>query len=150
MKFKTDEILDTVIDSDPKGLSFKKGIVENLLFIARSSEDKGIKPFVEMQFRNSQKAIDSYLSYLRKDIGQYEGESEDKIVNSPSHYTASKIEVIDVITEIGIGFGFCIGNAIKYLMRAGLKDESKLVEDVKKAKWYIDRASKQFSGELNG
>ncbi len=146
MKFKTDEILDTVIDSDPKGLSFKKGIVENLLFIARSSEDKGIKPVVEMQFRNSQKAIDQYLLYLRD--GRKSNPEVEKAVNSPSHYTASKIEVIDVITEVGIGFGFCIGNAIKYLMRAGLKDESKLVEDVKKAKWYIDRASKQFSGEL--
>lgn len=148
MKFKTDEMLDTIIDNDPKGLSFKKGIIENLLFIARSCEDKGIKPVVDMQFRNSQKAIDSYISYLRKDVGQYTGESEDKIVNSPSHYTASKIEVIDIITEVGVGFGFCIGNAIKYLMRAGLKDQSKLVEDVKKAKWYIDRAAKQFSGEF--
>lgn len=141
-------MIDTIVDSDPKGLSFKKGIVENLLFIARSASDKGIKPVIEMQFRNCQKAIDQYLIYLCEGHATLNPEV-DKIVNSPSHYTASKIEVIDIITEVGIGFGFCIGNAIKYLMRAGLKDQSKLVEDVKKAKWYIDRASKQFSGELN-
>jgi hypothetical protein len=32
---------------------------------------------------------------------------------------------------------FCVGNAIKYLWRAGLKGEQ--VEDLRKARWYIDR-----------
>jgi hypothetical protein len=34
--------------------------------------------------------------------------------------------------------GFCLGNAVKYIWRAGLKSESPL-EDLKKARWYIDR-----------
>jgi hypothetical protein len=33
---------------------------------------------------------------------------------------------------------FCLGNAIKYIWRAGLKSNSK-IEDLRKAKWYIDR-----------
>lgn len=64
-------------------------------------------------------------------------------VNHPEHYTnhPSGIECI-TITE---HFGFCIGNAIKYLWRAGLKNEAKKIEDLKKARWYIDREIQRLS-----
>lgn len=147
MKFKTDEMLDTVVDNDPIGLNYKKRILETVFMISRSKDEKGLKAIVDMQFRHAQKALEEYLLYLRKNISpNFAGEPEDKVVNSPSHYTAAKIEVIDVITDLGLSFNFCISNAIKYLMRAGLKDESKLVEDVKKAKWYIERAEKEYNG----
>jgi len=143
MKLKTDEMLDTVVDSDPVGLQYKKTILECIFMIARSRDEKGLKAIIDMQFRHANNALDGYLIHL----GVLE-KTEDKIVNSPSHYTASKIEVIDVITELGLSFDFCIGNAIKYLMRAGLKDQSKLIEDVKKAQWYIHRAEKEYNGEF--
>ena len=56
-------------------------------------------------------------------------------VNSPRHYNAhpSGVECI-VVTE---HMNFCIGNAMKYLWRAGLKGDA--LEDLKKARWYIDR-----------
>jgi hypothetical protein len=56
-------------------------------------------------------------------------------VNHPSHYNnnPSGVECIDVVEHMT----FNIGNAIKYLWRAGLKGD--LVEDLKKARWYIDR-----------
>lgn len=56
-------------------------------------------------------------------------------VDHPAHYTAhpSGVEAI-AITE---AFNFCVGNAIKYLWRAGLKGDA--VEDLRKARWYIDR-----------
>ena len=57
-------------------------------------------------------------------------------VNHPSHYTDGKIEVIDFIDDKG--FGFCLGNAVKYIARAGKKDISKTVEDLRKAVWYIE------------
>lgn len=68
--------------------------------------------------------------------------SEDR-VNHPKHYTShpSGIECI-TITE---HHDFCIGNAIKYLWRAGLKKEdgidnyTKKIEDLEKAIWYIQR-----------
>ena len=58
-------------------------------------------------------------------------------VNSPSHYTDGKIEVIEYIEDKK----FCmhLGNAIKYISRAVKKDPSKKVEDLKKAIWYINR-----------
>lgn len=56
------------------------------------------------------------------------------IVNHPPHYTShpSGIECIQVTEH----FGFCIGNAIKYLWRADLKNG---VQDLEKAAWYVAR-----------
>lgn len=57
-------------------------------------------------------------------------------VNHPSHYTAYPgIEVIQLTEHMN----FCLGNAVKYVARAGLKDPSKTIEDLKKAVWYIER-----------
>lgn len=54
---------------------------------------------------------------------------------NPSHYKShpSGVECV-VIAE---HFNFCLGNALKYLWRAGLKGDA--VEDLKKARWYLDR-----------
>ena len=56
-------------------------------------------------------------------------------VNHPKHYTEhpSGIECIEITEHMN----FCVGNAIKYLWRAGLKGAQ--VEDLRKARWYIDR-----------
>ena len=56
-------------------------------------------------------------------------------VNHPKHYTEhpSGVECIEITEHLN----FCVGNAIKYLWRAGLKGEQ--VEDLRKARWYIDR-----------
>jgi hypothetical protein len=58
------------------------------------------------------------------------------IVNHPDHYRAeSGLEVIDVIEAFGLGFH--LGNAVKYILRAGRKGERS--EDLAKARWYLDR-----------
>jgi hypothetical protein len=56
-------------------------------------------------------------------------------VNHPDHYRAGSIEVIDVIEAFGLGFR--LGNAVKYILRAGRKGDR--IEDLKKARWYLDR-----------
>lgn len=58
-------------------------------------------------------------------------------VNHPSHYASSKIEVIEAIEAWDLGFH--LGNAVKYLARAGKKDPKKTVEDLEKGIWYIRR-----------
>lgn len=58
-------------------------------------------------------------------------------VNHPSHYTTGKIECIDFITDKKMNF--CRGNAIKYIVRAGLKDLTKEIEDLEKAIFYLNR-----------
>lgn len=73
-------------------------------------------------------------------------------VNRPQHYTDSKIEVIDYIEDKNLGF--CLGNVIKYVSRAGKKhsvgktDKEKMIEDLNKAKWYLNRRIKELTEEL--
>lgn len=59
-------------------------------------------------------------------------------VNHPAHYQAGGMEAIDVIEAFGLGFN--LGNAVKYLLRAGRKGDA--VEDLRKAGWYIEREIK--------
>lgn len=69
-------------------------------------------------------------------------------VNHPSHYTShpSGIECIDITRH----YCFSIGNAIKYLWRAGLKTDAALtskekeIEDLQKAIWYINDRIKEL------
>jgi len=58
------------------------------------------------------------------------------MVNHPPHYTShpSGVECIQITEHMN----FCLGNALKYIWRAGLKGDSQ-VEDLKKARFYIDR-----------
>lgn len=71
-----------------------------------------------------------------------EDNKEHDAVNHPKHYTShpSGVECIEITRH----YNFDIGNAIKYLWRAGLKKEQGLsdvekeIEDCKKAIWYIN------------
>lgn len=65
-------------------------------------------------------------------------------VSHPAHYNMGDIEVIDAIEAWGFGEGFNRGNAIKYIARAGRKDTAKEVEDLKKARFYIDAEIKRL------
>ena len=58
-------------------------------------------------------------------------------VNHPNHYHPNSIEVIDAIESWGLNFS--LGNTIKYIARAGLKDPNKKLEDLQKALWYLNR-----------
>ena len=53
-----------------------------------------------------------------------------------SHYSKRKYQSTQFIEDCGHGEGFCMGNAIKYLMRARHKEN--YLEDLKKARWYLD------------
>ena len=69
-------------------------------------------------------------------------------VNHPSHYTQGDIECIDAIKAATVGKtgieAACVANVIKYLWRYEAKNG---VEDVRKAKWYIDRLIKELTSE---
>lgn len=61
-------------------------------------------------------------------------------VDHPTHYQGNRYEVINVIEDFNLNF--CLGNAIKYILRAGKKGS--MLKDLKKAVWYIEReCSKQ-------
>jgi hypothetical protein len=60
-------------------------------------------------------------------------------VNNPNHYTQhpSGVECIQITEHMG----FNLGNAVKYIWRSDLKGDA--IEDLKKARWYIDRELKR-------
>jgi hypothetical protein len=61
--------------------------------------------------------------------------AQDDAVDHPSHYNSGKIEVIDAIEDWNLGFH--LGNVVKYIARSPHKGTP--IEDLKKAKWYLDR-----------
>ena len=76
-------------------------------------------------------------------------------VNHPSHYGGedNPYEAIKVIEAWGLGF--CLGNVVKYISRAGKKNTS-TQEDLMKARWYLDREDwwrpirERYAGERLG
>ena len=63
-------------------------------------------------------------------------------VDHPSHYNTGRIEVIDFIEDQKLSFH--LGNAVKYICRAGRKDPDKTSEDLRKSIWYIERYIKMM------
>jgi len=66
------------------------------------------------------------------------------LVNHPPHYKShpSGIECIQVTEHMN----FCLGNAVKYIWRAGLKGDS--IQDLEKAAWYLGREIQRRREEL--
>lgn len=67
-------------------------------------------------------------------------------VSHPPHYAngwSNGAEVIDLTEHLS----FCAGNVVKYVCRAGRKDPDKYVEDLEKARWYLDREIVRAKGD---
>lgn len=64
--------------------------------------------------------------------------SVEDMVNRPKHYTRhpSGVECIQITEHMD----FLTGNVFKYIWRSGLKSGSSKIQDMKKARWYLDRA----------
>lgn len=71
------------------------------------------------------------------------------VVNHPSHYTQGGIECIDAITAATVGKtgieAVCVANVVKYLWRY---EEKNGLEDVKKARWYLERLVNELNGVI--
>lgn len=71
------------------------------------------------------------------------------VVNHPSHYTQGGIECIDAITAATVGKtgieAVCVANVVKYLWRY---EEKNGLEDVKKARWYLERLISELNGVI--
>lgn len=71
-------------------------------------------------------------------------ENKDNI-NHPIHYNQGKIECIEFIEDQKLNFNR--GNALKYIVRAGVKDAGKTSEDLEKARWYLKREIELLKAE---
>jgi len=69
---------------------------------------------------------------------------QEDLVNHPSHYKTGGIETIDFIEAKELGYH--LGNVIKYVSRAGRKNNDYL-QDLKKAQWYLNRAISKAKDE---
>jgi len=69
---------------------------------------------------------------------------KNEMVNHPSHYGGGNnpYEAIKVIEAWDLGF--CLGNTVKYISRAGKKDET--IQELEKALWYLEREIKNIKG----
>ena len=74
-----------------------------------------------------------------------EGIARREAVNHPPHYNQGNIEVIDAIEDWGLDFN--AGNVVKYVARHQHKAEP--LEDLKKARWYLDRIIKGMENGSN-
>lgn len=82
-----------------------------------------------------------------KDAGlNIEPENKPDMVSHPKHYNQSGIECIDALKAATVGKcgieAVCVANVIKYLWRY---EEKNGIEDIRKAKWYIERLLKEMS-----
>ena len=109
-------------------------------YVPRKEEDKDIKN--EQDFLNEIASFDKWLDNQlakAKEKREETKRSEQK-VDHPAYYNQGKIEAIDYIEDHDLGF--CLGNVIKYVTRAGHKGDA--LEDLKKARWYLDRRIKEL------
>ena len=88
----------------------------------------------ELPFVDSLNDQYAEIEQVRQQVNSLPGFKHD-FVNHPKHYCdhPSGIECIEITRH----HDFAIGNAIKYLWRAGLKDSDNEIQDLKKAVWYI-------------
>lgn len=83
---------------------------------------------------------------IQKNPGEYEKTSKD-VITRPSHYISGrKYEPKDVIRDWGLNFN--LGSAVKYISRAGRKDN--IIQDLEKARTFIDFEIDALKEEQNG
>lgn len=102
---------------------------------------KNGRPDDIIAYRLQQPGIDSRANDDRLEQGLNECIGQDvDVINHPSHYTKGRIECIDAIDSATTGKSgieaVCVANIIKYLFRY---EEKNGLEDVKKAKWYLNK-----------
>lgn len=80
-----------------------------------------------------------------------ESSNKSDMVSHPRHYTQGGIECIDALKAATVGKrgieAVCVANVIKYLWRY---EEKNGIEDVRKAKWYIERLLKELEESQQG
>lgn len=92
--------------------------------------------------KKKEETVQTIVEKIAQTIGEPEVKAVPKnedVINHPSHYTRGNIEVIDFIEDQQLPYH--LGNVIKYIARAGHKGDK--LEDIKKARWYLDRYIKE-------
>ena len=91
--------------------------------------------WTEEELDNYRKACIEYDKAYKRYLEEQQENNEKDMVNSPSHYNKGGYEAIDIIEALDLNFN--LGNAFKYIFRAGDKDD--IIQDLKKSLWYLQR-----------
>ena len=125
------EPVNCTVTHQPDGLVEVKGKYNSVLI-------------TEKQFNDLSPAQRSNISYslnkipARMQAPQTVTPTVNDPVNQPSHYKVGGVETIDFIEAKGLGYH--LGNVVKYITRAGHKGTNQGLQDLRKARWYLDRA----------
>lgn len=104
------------------------------------------QPIKDLAFRNDREQVFAKIltrlnGFTTQEIDEVVNSSVNEInsVDHPDHYGGDQnpYEAIKVIEAWQLGFN--LGNTIKYVCRAGKKNPTKVLEDLKKAQWYLER-----------
>jgi hypothetical protein len=127
IEFKVGDLVKRVRGTNGK---HKEGTIDRVKSLSPSGKYKG---FYSENNGNCWNAAEYYV--LVDAVSITTSDTVVDVVNHPSHYTKhpSGVECITITEHMG----FNLGNAVKYIWRADLKNDA--VEDLKKAAWYINR-----------
>lgn len=129
---------NNIMSTDGELKQWQKDIIERNCIMSRAERQEFLKPKNDLTEKAKLQKNSLYGKTVR----------ENDPVNHPSHYTDGKIEVIDFIEDKKLNFH--LANAVKYISRAGKKDPSKEIEDLKKARWYLDRYIQKLEESQKG
>lgn len=99
----------------------------------------------EYELKDDAIVIKERVERFKPTVPRQERTPSSDSVSHPPHYAngwSNGAEVIDITKHLS----FCAGNVVKYVCRAGRKDPDKHVEDLEKARWYIDREIDNVKG----
>ena len=84
---------------------------------------------------------ESHYQYMKRKM---QADQQSDVVKNPKHYEQYEFEPVSFIMKNELSFW--MGNVIKYVMRAGIKDDKDEVQDLKKAIRYIEMRINQLEG----
>ena len=111
---------------------------ENKIVTLVGSSNKSIMEKLNPDIPVYKDSVTNVTSTRLKELAIEMIEHPSDAVNNPAHYTDGGIETIDYIEAKGLGYH--LGNAVKYISRAGKKGTNQGLEDLRKAQWYLARA----------
>lgn len=124
-------------DVKPAAVADKFGVKTQYIYVLRSlmkKQDK-LNPTMHTHFETPVITMPNFEG-VNIDLVHAGEQTKTDMVNDPPHYKAGGVETINFIEAKGLDYH--LGNVVKYITRAGKKDDE--VQDLKKARWYLDRA----------
>tara|TARA_Y100000401_G_C8281571_1_gene203761 strand:+ start:38 stop:340 length:303 start_codon:yes stop_codon:yes gene_type:complete len=95
---------------------------------------------------NRQLQYEKHEDYMKKKLDlELQANKQSDVVKNPKHYEQYEVEPVSFIMKNELSFW--MGNVIKYVMRAGTKEDTDEIQDLRKAIRYIEMRINQLEGK---